>query len=143
MSTTVRKRLPQIVAVSSLIAHALFVSGVAAAEAQSSDCLTSTEGPSVSASPSEEETSRSTRVVMPSVGEGGDEATVHWNHAVGDDVTKGEPLLEVSTDKVMMEIESPATGVLIEICIDDGRTADTGETLAVIGPPGSTPPTAE
>jgi 2-oxoglutarate dehydrogenase E2 component (dihydrolipoamide succinyltransferase) len=56
-----------------------------------------------------------------------------WFKKVGDTVIKGEPLFEVSTDKVDTEIPAPANGVLNEILVDEGVTVDVGTVLAVIG----------
>ena len=54
-----------------------------------------------------------TDVVMPRMGETVDEGTVNeWFKQVGDQVTEGEPLLEIGTDKVDTEIPAPVTGVL-------------------------------
>ncbi|HJP21022.1 MAG: biotin/lipoyl-containing protein [Alphaproteobacteria bacterium] len=55
-------------------------------------------------------------IVVPEVGEGVTEATiVQWLKAPGDGVAAGEIILEIMTDKVNVEIESPASGVLTEI----------------------------
>ena len=54
-----------------------------------------------------------TEVVMPRMGETVDEGTVNaWHKAVGDQVTEGEPLLEIGTDKVDTDIPAPASGTL-------------------------------
>jgi 2-oxoglutarate dehydrogenase E2 component (dihydrolipoamide succinyltransferase) len=57
-------------------------------------------------------------------------------------VVKGEPLFEVSTDKVDTEIPSPTNGVLTAILVDEGVTVDVGTVLAVIGD-GSDEPTTK
>ena len=55
----------------------------------------------------------SVEVVMPRMGETVDEGTVNvWHRAQGDQVTEGEPLLEIGTDKVDTDIPAPATGTL-------------------------------
>jgi pyruvate dehydrogenase E2 component (dihydrolipoamide acetyltransferase) len=73
-------------------------------------------------------------VTMPQLGETVADGTVtKWFKNVGDKVTKGEPLFEVSTDKVDTEIPAPTTGVLIAILVDEGVTVDVGTVLAVIG----------
>jgi 2-oxoglutarate dehydrogenase E2 component (dihydrolipoamide succinyltransferase) len=73
-------------------------------------------------------------VTMPQLGETVADGTVtKWFKKVGDDVVKGEPLFEVSTDKVDTEIPSPTNGVLTAILVDEGVTVDVGTVLAVIG----------
>ena len=71
---------------------------------------------------------------MPQLGETVADGTVtKWPKKVGDVVVKGEPLFEVSTDKVDTEIPSPTNGVLTAILVDEGVTVDVGTVLAVIG----------
>ena len=73
-------------------------------------------------------------VTMPQLGETVADGTVtKWFKKVGDTVVKGEPLFEVSTDKVDTEIPSPINGVLTAILVDEGVTVDVGTVLAVIG----------
>jgi 2-oxoglutarate decarboxylase len=57
-----------------------------------------------------------------------------WLKAVGDSVEEGEPLVEVTTDKVDVEVPAPATGQLTEIIAAEGETVAVGATLAVIAP---------
>src|SRR5580692_7610848 len=70
-----------------------------------------------------------------------------WLKAVGDTVEEGEPLVEVTTDKVDVEVPAPTSGRLSEIVAAEGETVAVGATLAVIapGPPAATvaaqPPT--
>ena len=74
------------------------------------------------------------KVTMPQLGETVADGTVtKWFKQVGDTVTKGEPLFEVSTDKVDTEIPSPTNGVLSAILVEEGVTVDVGTVLAVIG----------
>lgn len=75
-----------------------------------------------------------TDVVMPQLGETVADGTVtKWFKAVGDLVDRGEPLFEVSTDKVDTEIPAPTTGVVTAILVAEGETVDVGTKLAVIG----------
>ena len=75
-----------------------------------------------------------TDVVMPQLGETVADGTVaKWFKAVGDTVTRGEPLFEVSTDKVDTEIPAPADGLLSVILVPEGSTVDVGTVLARIG----------
>ena len=55
-------------------------------------------------------------VVMPKMGESITEGTIlEWKKKIGDSISKDEPLLEISTDKVDSEIPSPASGTILEI----------------------------
>jgi 2-oxoglutarate dehydrogenase E2 component (dihydrolipoamide succinyltransferase) len=72
-------------------------------------------------------------VLMPQLGETVDEGTVAaWHKQAGDAVEKGDVLLDVETDKVATEIESPVSGVLASIDVPEGETVDVGTVLAVI-----------
>jgi pyruvate/2-oxoglutarate dehydrogenase complex dihydrolipoamide acyltransferase (E2) component len=55
-----------------------------------------------------------------------------WLKRPGDRVAQGEPLVEIETDKVNSEIESPADGVLTEILAEEGTTVPVGEVIARI-----------
>ena len=75
-----------------------------------------------------------TEVVMPQMGESITEGTVSkWLKAVGDDVAKDEPLLEISTDKVDAEVPSPTAGKLLAINVQEGQTVDVGSVVAIVG----------
>jgi pyruvate dehydrogenase E2 component (dihydrolipoamide acetyltransferase) len=65
---------------------------------------------------------------------------IAWRKKEGDRVSKGEPLLEIETDKAVMEIESPADGVLAEISGLVGSDIPVGQTIAWIVAPGEKPP---
>ena len=79
-------------------------------------------------------------VVMPLMGEGIIEATlVRWLKRPGDEVKKGEPLLEVSTDKVDTEIPAPASGILREVLAKDGDSVAVNRVIARIGASGAAP----
>jgi pyruvate dehydrogenase E2 component (dihydrolipoamide acetyltransferase) len=72
-------------------------------------------------------------VVMPQLGETVTEGTVTaWRKKVGERVEKDEPLFEVNTDKVDMDVPSPATGVVRAILVPEGATVRVGERLAVV-----------
>jgi 2-oxoisovalerate dehydrogenase E2 component (dihydrolipoyl transacylase) len=78
----------------------------------------------------------STVVKMPQLGESVVEGTVaRWLKAPGDPVTKLEPLLEITTDKIDTEIPAPADGTLLEIIVPEGETVRAGAPLAYIGEP--------
>src|SRR5215204_902100 len=79
-----------------------------------------------------------TEVTLPALGESVTEGTVtRWLKQVGDQVTADEALLEVSTDKVDTEIPSPASGVLLDIRVQEDETVEVGSVLAVVGEPGA------
>jgi 2-oxoglutarate dehydrogenase E2 component (dihydrolipoamide succinyltransferase) len=79
-------------------------------------------------------------VTMPQLGETVTEGTItRWTKAIGDTVAVDEVLFEVSTDKVDSEVPSPAAGVLTEIVVQEGETADVGAVLAKIGSAGEAP----
>ena len=72
-----------------------------------------------------------TDIVMPQLGESIAEGTiVKWLVPVGGHVQKDQSLLEVETDKVALDIPSPATGSLTEIFIPEGETVPVGTLLA-------------
>lgn len=74
-----------------------------------------------------------TDVVMPQMGESVVEGTItKWLKQPGDKVTRDEPLLEISTDKVDAEIPSPVSGVLREIKVEVGETVRVDAVVAVI-----------
>jgi 2-oxoisovalerate dehydrogenase E2 component (dihydrolipoyl transacylase) len=77
-----------------------------------------------------------TNVLVPRLGEGVDEVTVtKWLKQVGDSVREFEPLLEVESDKVTVEVPAPASGVVLKIEIQQGEIATVGKLLAIIGLP--------
>ncbi|WP_417271389.1 2-oxoglutarate dehydrogenase complex dihydrolipoyllysine-residue succinyltransferase [Celeribacter sp.] len=72
-------------------------------------------------------------VMVPTLGESVTEATVStWFKAVDDTVAQDEMLCELETDKVSVEVPSPAAGVLSEIVAAEGATVDASAKLAVI-----------
>lgn len=68
---------------------------------------------------------------------------IAWLKKEGDVVIKGEPLLEIETDKAVMEIESPGDGILAGIKVQAGAEVPVGRTIAWIVAPGETPPVEE
>ena len=83
-----------------------------------------------------------TKVLVPLLGEGVEEVTiVAWLKAEGDVVEEYEGLLEVETDKVVTEIGSPATGVVLKILEnEEGKFVSVGTLLAWIGEAGEAVP---
>ncbi len=66
---------------------------------------------------------------------------IAWRKNEGDRVTKGEPLLEIETDKAVVEVEAPADGILAGITAAAGADIPVGKTIAWILAPGEKPPT--
>ena len=70
-------------------------------------------------------------VVLPKWGMTMQEAVVgEWLVAVGDEVTEGQPLVTVESDKVDADVESPGSGVVAEILVPTGETAEVGAVIA-------------
>jgi pyruvate dehydrogenase E2 component (dihydrolipoamide acetyltransferase) len=77
------------------------------------------------------------RVVMPQAGQDLETGTVtEWLKHEGDPVTKGEPLVAVETEKISLELESPATGVLLRIVVPDRTQTPILSTIGIVGEPG-------
>ena len=64
---------------------------------------------------------------------------VRWLRAPGDAVKKGERLVEIETDKVTVEIESPASGTLYDVTAREGEVVPVGQTIALIVGSGESP----
>ncbi len=72
-------------------------------------------------------------VLLPQWGMGMSEGTVtEWLKKVGDRVEEDEPLAEIEAEKATQELESPATGVLSEIIVQEGEDAKVRSVLAII-----------
>jgi pyruvate dehydrogenase E2 component (dihydrolipoamide acetyltransferase) len=65
---------------------------------------------------------------------------IAWRKQEGDRVTKGEPLLEIETDKAVVEVEAPVDGILAGIKASAGDDIPVGQTIAWIVAPGELPP---
>lgn len=61
-----------------------------------------------------------------------DATLVAWHKKIGDSVSRDENLVDLETDKVVLEIPAPAAGVLQDIKIGDGTTVTTGDVLAIL-----------
>ena len=73
------------------------------------------------------------QITVPTLGESVTEATVaKWLKNIGDAVKQDEPLVELETDKVTLEVPSPAAGTLGEILAPDGTTVAVGAALGVV-----------
>lgn len=85
-----------------------------------------------------------TAVIMPKAGMAMEQGTLsRWFKKVGDTVKKGEPLLEIETDKVTMEVEAEVDGVLLAILAEAGAVVPVIQTIAWIGTAGEAVPAAE
>jgi 2-oxoglutarate dehydrogenase E2 component (dihydrolipoamide succinyltransferase) len=72
-------------------------------------------------------------MVMPQMGESIAEGTIlKWLKKIGDKIERDETILEISTDKVDSEIPAPASGVLAEIVVEEGKTVGVGTVIAKI-----------
>ncbi len=70
---------------------------------------------------------------VPTLGESVTEATIgRWFKKKGEAVKLDEPILELETDKVTLEVNAPAAGVLAEITVKDGETVSAGALLGQI-----------
>jgi 2-oxoglutarate dehydrogenase E2 component (dihydrolipoamide succinyltransferase) len=82
-----------------------------------------------------------TQLTAPRMGEGVEELTlVKWLKEEGDPVKENESILEVETDKVVTELPSPASGVVLKRLVEEGLPVKVGDLLAWIGEPGEAIP---
>ena len=80
----------------------------------------------------------SVEIKVPTLGESVTEATVgQWFKKVGDQVAADEPLLELETDKVTLEVPAPTAGVIEAIAVKDGQTVGVGAVLGTIAANGA------
>jgi pyruvate dehydrogenase E2 component (dihydrolipoyllysine-residue acetyltransferase) len=78
-----------------------------------------------------------TNVIMPALGVAQQTGTLlKWLKAEGQSVSKGEPLMEIETDKATVEIEAPASGVLTQVTAKAGDEVPVGQRIAFILAPG-------
>src|SRR5207245_8881059 len=78
-----------------------------------------------------------TDVIMPARETGQESGKgLKWLKAPGQAVRKGEPIVEIETDKVTVEIEAPASGVLRDVTARAGDVVPVGKTIALIFAPG-------
>ena len=75
----------------------------------------------------------SEKILVPALGESITEATVSkWLKNEGDTVDADEPIVELETDKVNLEVPSPISGILKKINSGDGSTVEVGAVLGTI-----------
>jgi len=75
-----------------------------------------------------------TKIVVPTLGESVSEATVaQWLKKEGEAVSADEPIVELETDKVTLEVGAPADGVIATITVGEGETVEVGALLGELG----------
>src|SRR3569832_365842 len=76
----------------------------------------------------------SVEIKVPTLGESVTEATIgQWFKKVGDQVAADEPLVELETDKVTIDVPAPAAGTLEAIAAKEGETVNVGALIGAIG----------
>src|SRR5580698_2740725 len=79
-------------------------------------------------------------VVTPAAGESVTEGTIlEWRVKVGDFIKVDDTIVEISTDKVDVELPSPASGTVSEILVEEGETVTVGQVIARISINGAAP----
>ena len=74
-----------------------------------------------------------TEITMPSVSQGMESGKiVRWLAQIGSSVRRGDPLVEIETDKATLEIEAKASGVLVEIVQGEGAEVPVGGTIGLL-----------
>ena len=73
-------------------------------------------------------------VIMPKMGDGMEEGTLlRWLKQVGDEVEVGDPIAEIETDKVSLEIEATEAGAFTKMLVEEGQSVPIGTPIATIG----------
>ena len=76
-------------------------------------------------------------VIMPALGMAQDEGVLlRWLKKEGEMVQAGEPLMEVATDKVDVQVEAPASGLLTAVTAQEGDEIPVGQVIALIAAEG-------
>ena len=71
-----------------------------------------------------------TKIILPELGEGITKAVVsYWYFQAGQDVKKGEDLVEFTTDKATFNLPSPVSGKLTEILAPEGQNVNVGQAI--------------
>ena len=63
---------------------------------------------------------------------------VRWVKQVGETINKGDVLAEIETDKATVEVESSATGIVLQLIVDQGTMVPVNAPIAVVGQAGET-----
>ena len=78
------------------------------------------------------------KITVPTLGESVTEATVSkWLKSKGDQVSADEPIVELETDKVNVEVPSPTSGILGNIAVKEGETVNVGSLLGTVDSSGT------
>ena len=86
----------------------------------------------------------SIELIVPTLGESITEATVSkWLKKIGESFEVDEPLVEIETDKITVEVPAPSAGVLSEIKVKEGKDVNIGGVLGIIGEIDATTPSKE
>ena len=86
----------------------------------------------------------STELIVPTLGESITEATVSkWLKKIGESFEADEPLVEIETDKITVEVPAPSAGVLSEIKVKEGKDVNIGGVLGIIRESDGTTPSKE
>src|SRR5437867_4842939 len=79
-------------------------------------------------------------LIMPKMGDAMTEGKViRWYKKAGDAVKKGEPVLEIETDKVNLDLEAEQDGTIADVSAQEGQMVPVGGRLAMINAPGEKP----
>ena len=68
---------------------------------------------------------------------------LQWLKAEGEEVAKGEPLMEVETDKAAVEVEAPSDGILANVSAGPGDEVPVGQVIALLLAPGEESPASK
>ena len=81
------------------------------------------------------------QVIMPKMGDAMEEGTLlKWLKSEGDEISEGDPIAEIETDKVTLEIEAEAAGTLAQLMVSEGDDVPVGEAIAFIAGEGEEVP---
>src|SRR5436309_9145597 len=93
------------------------------------------------ATPATREETMAREFKLPDIGEGVQEGeVVKWFVKEGDPIKENDPIVEVMTDKVTVQIPSPVTGKILQLRAKEGEVVKVGNTLVVFGEAGETAP---
>jgi 2-oxoglutarate decarboxylase len=139
MQTPVSGESPPATAGEAAAGAATEAEGVAAVEADGA----SAAEPATDGAPAPAATGETVEIVTPTGGESVTEGTIlEWSVKVGETVKEGDTVVEISTDKVDMELPAPASGTITEILAGDGETVTVGQVIGRMTTSGAAPSAA-